>query len=435
MRARLLGPLLLISVVGACGGGAGGEETGAGGGSPTGQGGAGSGSGAGGAGGNATGGASGGGGAVGSGGTGGRGGGGGSGGAAGSGGATGTGGMIGMPAPGCQGMDSCPAPNGAVVISCEKRFHYGVNYAWASFGSDFGGGRNGVAMQRAARLTSLQDMQANGVDVIRWWVFPNFQAGGVAFDASGAPTGFASSTTTDIAAALDIAAQASVHIQFTLFSFDNFKTATTSSPNAHNLAPIISDATKRAALMQNVVTAFANEVAKSANKDRAISWDVINEPEWAVSGNDGVDMAFTPQTTVTTVTYDVMKTFITEAAAALHAASNRPVTVGNAAIKWAKAWAGIGDFYTFHMYDWVNMSFPYDRSLAQYGVTDKPVVLGEFPIQGLTGVSYATLVGKIFDLGYAGAMAWAFNDSKFPWTPNKPNVKAFADSKGCVTKY
>jgi hypothetical protein len=318
-----------------------------------------------------------------------------------------------------------------VTIDCQKRFMYGINYAWASFGSDFGGGRNGVAMQRAARLTAMQDMKANGVDTIRWWVFPNFNAGGVAFDGSGSPTGLAGTTAADIAAALDIAAQAGVHIQFTLFSFDNFKTTN----NTHNLAPIISDATMRAALMSNVVTAFANEVGKSANKVRANSWDIINEPEWAVSGDDGPDMPFTPQTTVTTVSYDVMKTFITEAAAALHAASDRPVTVGNAAIKWAKAWAGIGDYYTFHMYDWVNMSFPYTRTLAQYGVTDKPVVLGEFPVQGLTGVPYATLVGAIFDLGYAGAMAWSVTDTKFPWAPNKANVKAFADGKGCAVAY
>jgi hypothetical protein len=81
------------------------------------------------------------------------------------------------------------------------------------------------------------------------------------------------------------------------------------------------------------------------------------------------------------------------------------------------------------------MSFPYDRPLSQYGVTDKPVVLGEFPIQGLTGVSYATLVGKIFDLGYAGAMAWAVNDKSFPWAPNKANIQAFAAAKGCITAY
>ena len=172
----------------------------------------------------------------------------------------------------------------------------------------------------------------------------------------------------------------------------------------------------------------------SPNKDRAISWDIINEPEWAISATptDGVDPAFTPQTTVTTVTYPVMKEFVNAVAAALHANSDRPVTVGAAAVKWAKAWAGIGDFYTFHLYDWINQSYPYTRTLASFGVTDKPVVLGEFPIQGLTGVPYLTLVDTIYKLGYAGALAWSFNDRNFPWAGNNANVQTFADQHPCM---
>lgn len=330
---------------------------------------------------------------------------------------------------------SCQASNG-VTIGCAKRFFFGMNWAWGSFGSDFGSSTNGVTARRAQRLTTLQDVRANGVDVVRWWVFPNFTGGGVSFDANNSPTGLAGTTAADIASALDLAAEVGVHLEFTLFSFDSFKinvNATTVNP--HNLAPLISDPNKLAALMTNVVSQFASEVDKSANRDRVVSWDVINEPEWAISGSDGIDQAFTPQATVTTVDYPTMKAFIVAAVAALHGVSDRPVTVGGAAIKWAKAWAGIGDFYTFHMYDWVNQSFPYNRSLAEYGVTDKPVVLGEFPVQGLTGVPYATLVGTIFDMGYAGATAWAVNDRNFPWAPNKPNVKAFSDAKGCVVQY
>jgi hypothetical protein len=263
-------------------------------------------------------------------------------------------------------------------------------------------------------------------------VWPDFRGGGVAFDSNGSATGLGGSTANDIAAALDLAAQVGVHIQFTFFSFDNFKSSLASN---RNLAPMIQDAGRRTALLDNAITRFVQEVNKSANKDRAISWDVINEPEWAISGDDGPDMPFDPQTTVTTVSYDVMKTFVTGVVSAIKAINDKPVTVGGAAIKWAKAWAGVGDFYTFHMYDWVNMSFPYTRSLSQYGVTDKPVVLGEFPIQGLTGVSYATLVSTLYSLGYAGAMAWAVTDTSFPWSPNKTDVKAFADSKGCVVHY
>ena len=310
-----------------------------------------------------------------------------------------------------------------------------MNYAWANFGSDFGNNRRGVAVMKAQRLTSLMDMKAHGVDLVRWWVFPNFQGGGVTFDATtGAPTGLGGTTAADIAAALDDAAQAGVHIQFTFFSFDSFKTmVSTTTANPHNLAPLISTPAMLSALVSNVVVAFANQVNLSPNKDRVSSWDVINEPEWAIAANptDGTDPPFSPQTTVTTVTYPVMRAFVQAVVDGLHGVSDRPVTVGAAAIKWAKAWAGVGDFYTFHMYDWVNASYPYDWSLASYGVTDKPVVLGEFPIQGLTGVPYLTLVNTIYQLGYAGALAWSYNDPAFPWVPNNANLKTFADQHPC----
>ena len=317
------------------------------------------------------------------------------------------------------------------MVDGVSRFQYGINYAWASFASDFGNTTRGVAATKAQRLTAMMDMKAHGVDAVRWWVFPNFTGGGVTFDSTGSPTGLGGSTLADITAALDDAAQAGIHIQFTLFSFDNFKTATMPP---HNLAPIISSPTMLSALVNNVVIPFANQVNADPNKDRVSSWDVINEPEWAIAATptDGSDAAFTPQTTVTTVTYPVMKAFVQAIADALHGASDKPVTVGGAAIKWAKAWAGIGDFYTFHMYDWVNMSYPYTKSLASYGVTDKPVVLGEFPIQGLTGVPYATLVSTIYQLGYAGAMAWAYNDTNFPWSPNNLNVQSFATAHPCM---
>jgi hypothetical protein len=339
-------------------------------------------------------------------------------------------------ATGTGGATACTPPTGGVTSGGMTQFHYGVNYAWASFGSDFGNTRRGVAITKAARITSLMDMKAHGVDVVRWWVFPNFQGGGVNFDATtGAPTGLGGSTTADIDAALDAAAQAGVRIEFTLFSFDSFKiNVATNTVNPHNLAPLISDQTMLSALIDNVITPFVQQVSQSPNKDRVSSWDVINEPEWAIAANptDGSDAAFTPQTTVTTVAYPVMLAFVKRVADTIHAGNASPVTVGGAAIKWAKAWASVGDFYTFHMYDWVNQSYPYTRSLSSYGVTDRPVVLGEFPIQGLTGVPYLTLLDTIYRLGYAGALSWSYNDTAFPWSPNNTNVKTFADQHACM---
>src|SRR5579862_7300676 len=285
--------------------------------------------------------------------------------------------------------DMCPASNG-VQLGCEKRFAYGVNYAWKNWVADFGGvaawGQKGVSQNQAAIQTDLQDMQSHGVDVVRWWMLEKLEGDAVQFDGTGTPTGTGGTLIADIQAALSIAAQVGVHYDFTIFSFDDFAPdGTDNGATVHGLNPIVTDTAKRAALMR-VIKTVAQTVESSANRDRVATWDVINEPEWAISsGSDPYgDPSFSPNTNLQPVTFAQMETFVTDVATTLHGTSTAPVTVGSAAIKWAQAWSHTGlDFYTFHMYDWVNQYYPYDSSLASYGVTAKQVVLGEFPLAGL----------------------------------------------------
>jgi hypothetical protein len=344
--------------------------------------------------------------------------------------------------------DSCPAPNGGVTVGCEKRFLYGVNYAWKNWVADFGGvsawGQNGVSKNQTAIQTDLQDMQANGVDVIRWWMLQKLEGDAVTFDSTGTPTGTGGTLVADIQAALSLAATIGVHYNFTLFSFDGFAAnGTDNGATVHGLNPIITDTTKRAALMQ-VVKTIAQTVESSPHRDRVATWDVINEPEWAINGTDSYgDPAFSANTNLQPVTFAQMETFVKDVVTTLHGNSSAPVTVGNAAIKWAQAWSHVGlDFYTFHMYDWVNQYYPYDSTLASYGVTGKEVVLGEFPLAGLAAVngkpavSLSTMLGTLWTNGYAGAMPWAVDDTCCgSWSTAKASVKSFAGMHSCQTHY
>ena len=345
-------------------------------------------------------------------------------------------------------VDSCPAPNGGVTIGCEKRFLYGVNYAWKNWAADFGGisawSQKGVAQNMSAIAPDLMDMQSHGVDVVRWWMLQQLEGDAVTFDSSGTPTGAGGTLVADIQAALDMAANVGLHYNFTVFSFDDFKpSGTDNGATVHGIMPIVTDATKRAALM-NVVKLVAQTVEASAHRDRVVSWDVINEPEWAIAnGSDPYgDPAFSPTSGYDAITFAQMETFVSDAVTTLHSNSSAPVTVGSAAIKWAHAWSHVGlDYYTFHMYDWVNQYYPYDQSLASYGVTDKPSVLGEFPLVGLAAVNgksavpLSTMMSTLFSMGYAGAMPWAVEDMSNSWSTAKTDVKAFADAKPCVTHY
>jgi hypothetical protein len=335
---------------------------------------------------------------------------------------------------------------GGVAVGCATRFQYGINFAWDQFAGDFGGISHWCApgVSRNARVRGeLADMRANGVDTIRWWVFPDFRGDGVALDGEGTPTGLGGTALADVNAALALAAEAGVHVQFCLFSFDNFKPDRTLNNGRfiRGIRSIILDETKRAALMQAVVRPFARAVTTSPNAARAVAWDVINEPEWAISGSDAYgDMGFTPQTTVETVSHTEMETFVRDVIAAIRAESSLPITVGSAAAKWPKAWSGVDvDFYSIHIYDWINMQWPYSASASELGLMGKPVVVGEFPVNGLTGVPYSQMVESWYGNGYAGALGWAVNgggsNAALSWSMGKAGVKAFADAKGCSTAY
>lgn len=338
---------------------------------------------------------------------------------------------------GC-GSDACPA-NAGVTLACEKRFMFGVNFAWVNFGSDFGGGAQGVAQNQSRIRQDLKDMKDNGVDVIRWWMHPSmFDGGGVMFDSGGTPAALGGSELDDIDAALALAAELGVHLKLTLFSFDNFKP---DSGSGHSLTPVIVDGVRRKALIDNVVRAIAREVAVNANAARVVSWDVINEPEWAIKGNDGYgDQDFDAMSSLQQVDFASMETFVREVVTALHDESKPLVTVGQAAVKWSHAFTKVGlDYYDMHYYGWVDQYFPLgQKSLQDYGIGDRPVVVGEFPLDGWTNpngtLNANQIVSKLFDLGYSGAKAWAFTQDG-NWPGNKNNLASFAAAHRCETQY
>jgi hypothetical protein len=348
------------------------------------------------------------------------------------GGASGAGGAGGSAGSGGSGA-ACASDTGPFATGgdseCRKRFMYGLNYAWENFAADFGGGNRGIAATRSAIDGTLQQMASNGVNVIRWWVWPNFTGNGVTFDGSGTPTGLTGTTTEDLEALLSLAEQHDLYLMLTLFSFDNFKTML---PANRRMDGIARNAAHRAGLV-NVVRAFARAASASPNARRMLAWDVMNEPEWATTGAGvGGDEAFDPTDDLSAINHAEMHALLRDVIAGLRAESSALVSIGAAAMKWRHAWNDPDqDFHQFHIHDWVQDYWPYTTSPAGYDLSDKPVVMGEFPPEGLADASYRELVDSWYSNGYAGALAW--RDATF--TVNYADVKAFADAHPCETAY
>ncbi|MEY4513395.1 MAG: hypothetical protein RLZZ450_5517 [Pseudomonadota bacterium] len=335
--------------------------------------------------------------------------------------------------------DSCPK-QGGVDWLCHLRFMYGTNYAWHHFGSDFGGNakwnQQGVS-KNADVERELGEMAAQGVNVLRWWIFPDFRGDGIRFDAQDKPLGLGGTAVADLTRALELAEQHDLYLMLTLFSFDNFRpTKEMDGLRARSIRPLVLDAAARKGLMDTVVRPIAQTVAKSPHHQRVIAWDVINEPEWAITGASkyGGDPTFDANPELLAISHDQMETFLRDVIVVLREESEALVSVGSAAVKWRFAWSKLDvDFHQFHIYDWVNQYFPYSRSPSEYGVNDKPVVMGEFPSQGLMGVSYDKLVESWYSNGYGGSLSWAYSDPMFGG--NLSALSQVAKKHACETRY
>lgn len=329
----------------------------------------------------------------------------------------------------------CPAGAGGITVAGDKRFLFGMNYAWVDFGADFGGiaswGQSGVSSRAGEHAKNLETMRASGAGAVRWWMMPDFRGDGVVFDGSDKPSGLGGTMTKDLEEALRIADEADTYLMLCLFSFDAFfPTRDVGGQKIRGISPIVRDASSRAMLIDNVIRPLAKIVKSSAYAHRVVAWDVINEPEWAMMGSNSYgDPNYDPMSGIDPVTHEQMETFVYEVTKALHEETDSPVTVGSAAVKWANAWKNVGiDFYQPHVYDWIDQYWPYDNPPSVYGLDDKPVVIGEFPVEGLSSASLGTMLETLYQVGYAGAMPWDFHlAGTHDWT----TMSAFAAKHAC----
>lgn len=342
--------------------------------------------------------------------------------------------------------DACPMATG-ITYACQQRFALGVNYAWHHFAGDFGGitdwNQPGVSGE-PSHATALAEMKSNGVSVIRWWMFPEFRSSGLAFDGNDDPTGLTGTTVDDIHAALSLAETHDLYLVLTLFSFDNFRpTRTDSGLTIRGLSDLLRSSDRRAKVVENIVRPAAQAVAQSPHAHRLLGWDVINEPEWAISAEAGAPsgLQFDPNEELDPITLQQMKDFLNDTLAVLKEETPWALrSVGWAAAKWSWAFSDVTEveFHQPHIYGWVHEWWPYTQTPAELGYTGKPTVMGEFyltpmPLADQSSDSFSTIVSSWYDNGYAGAWAWQYIETDL--RSNLNLIKAFADAKGCPVSF
>ncbi len=236
-----------------------------------------------------------------------------------------------------------------------------------------------------------------------------------------------------------------------LWSFDMTKDFTASAGKYAGLhADLIKDSLKTVSYINNALIPMVKRFANTCN---LFAWEIINEPEWSISG---------PGTTVQLVSAKEMIRFCGMIAEAIHANSSKMVTVGSACLKWnstrigpaevhywndssfAAAYNKPGaklDFYQIHYYDWMyNPDWGYDpfqeTKTPSYWKLDKPTLIGENP--GVAGkYTLKQMIENAYTNGYAGIMPWSYDsvDQYGSWNGCKNDLKEFHDKHASIIDF
>ncbi len=282
----------------------------------------------------------------------------------------------------------------------------GVNYPWLHYGDDFGqaawpgGAWTHEGMSAAASTLAVRDdfafLQQQGVRTVRVFVFADGRAS-PEFDGAGNVTGFDSFFYADFDALITLASEYDLYLMPVLLDFywlDNPQTVNGVQLGGH--ADVVADAAKRQSFMDNALRPLLQRYGSTG---RISAWEVMNEPEWMMSG--------VPGSGGSAVTIAEMQAFVGEVVTYVHQYAAQPVTVGSARSQWLAYWQELGlDFYEFHYYDSIGAAAPFSP-YTTLGL-DKPAVLGEFPTAS-TANTVTTYLTTTWQNGYAGALAWSLN--------------------------
>ncbi|HEX5395761.1 MAG TPA: cellulase family glycosylhydrolase, partial [Candidatus Limnocylindria bacterium] len=314
--------------------------------------------------------------------------------------------------------------NTRVMVNGSPYFLLGADYPWANYGNDFGSnawGSYGVH-SGGDYAADFADMKAKGVHVVRWWVFADGRAG-INFAADGTPLGVQPVVYSDLDQAVSLARQNGIYLDLVLFDVSLLaKPNTYGGVQMGGHSDLLVDATKRSALVNNVVAPLAKHFA---NDPAVLSFELMNEPEWGISDlpQPSVDPNLVP------VNMAQFWAYASSASQMIHVYSKSQVTVGSASLKWNKVWTNAFaakknlpalnlDFYQTHYYQWMDCCSttndpdlgtttwsPLTQRASDLGL-DRPIVVGE--IHTPVG-SASSQLDQVLGNGYAGFWGWSYN--------------------------
>ncbi len=287
------------------------------------------------------------------------------------------------------------------LLGGRSGFLLGANLPWVSYGCDFGSNAwhpaGGLArpQERTRAGDALRSLRDSGAQAVRWFLLCDGRSG-LHSDSDGVVTGLDERFFPDLDAALALLEETGLAAIFVLFDFLWFRRPhLVNGVQLGGRTYLLHDRDARARFGDAVLRPTLEHCG---DHPAIAAWDVINEPEWAVTRLPSLQRRRVSRAT--------MRAVIAEAAALVHACTRHPVTVGCAYAAGLPLVAGLGlDFYQVHWYPRLRKPFDVRRDVSAFGL-DRPVLLGEFPTS-VPSLSPAALLDAARSAGYAGALGWS----------------------------
>jgi len=290
-------------------------------------------------------------------------------------------------------------------------FVVGVNLPWIGYGTDVGASRwfpeGGIscrpeALERLDR--TLAAIAADGVTVVRLFLLCDLRSG-VVFENDGVPQALDHSVFADIDAITAAARRHQIGLMPVMLDFHVCgEPAIVNGVQTGGRSHLLVRPDASAAFMDRVVRPI---VERYGTDPAVVAWDVMNEPEWCLKR----------RFSRTGVTFDVLRRFLGETVECVRRFARQPVTVGSAGTWRLDLVTPIGlDFYQIHWYERFGWS-ALARPVAELGLHDRPVVLGEFAGRA---VRLDEVLAAAKRAGYAGAFVWSAlaEDSESAYPPD-----------------
>jgi hypothetical protein len=303
------------------------------------------------------------------------------------------------------------------------RFVVGANLPWVGYGTDVGSSAwypaGGLSAQPAALDLLDQTFAAlasDGVSMVRTFLLCDARSG-VQFDGHGVPTGLDDSVFPDMDTLLAAARRHHVGLMPVLLDFYLCgPPRIVDGVQLGGRSRLLTDADARLAFVDFVLRPI---VERYGGDETIVAWDVMNEPEWC--------LGIGPLPRGSGVPFDVLQDFLGQAVQCVRDYGRQPVTVGCAGTRRLELVRPLDlDFYQVHWYEkfgWAAL----ERPVADLGLGDRAVMLGEFPGRSRFVVDVLEAAKRA---GYAGALVWSVlaNDDQSAYPADLANwVRAGAD--------